>query len=208
MDLPLFPLNAVLFPGGIVPLRVFETRYMDMVRDCLRDASPFGVCLIARGHEVGETAQPEAVGCVAEIDAWDMPQLGVLHVRARGRERFKIEATSLQANGLLRGSVDLLDPDEDLPIGAAHQPCAELLQRIITDLEAKNAGRPADQPGGPDTMPFMAPYRLDSSVWVGNRLCEVLPIPLKAKQRLMELDDAKTRLDIVAQYLKQHAVIK
>ena len=202
MELPLFPLNVVLFPGGAIPLRIFETRYMDMVRGCLRDDSAFGICLIARGKEVGETATPEAVGCIARIDVWDMPQLGVLHIRAIGNERFRIRSSTRQADGLLIGTVEAIDADEDEPIDPIHQGCADLLRRIIDDLEAKNAE--AEE----DAMPFLAPYRLDSSVWVGNRLCEVLPIPLKAKQRLMELDDARTRLDIVAKYLKQHDVLK
>jgi uncharacterized protein len=209
MDIPLFPLNVVLFPDGVVPLRIFETRYVDMVRDCMREASPFGVCLIARGQEVGETAQPESIGCLATIDIWDMPHLGLLHVRASGGERFRIETTARQQNGLLRGKVDLLEPDEDSEILDDHRPCVDLLRRIIGDLEAKTAGRGAEAKASPsESMPFLAPYQLDSSVWVGNRLCEVLPIPLKAKQRLMELDDARTRLDIVARYLKQHAVLK
>ncbi|HUN90627.1 MAG TPA: LON peptidase substrate-binding domain-containing protein [Burkholderiaceae bacterium] len=209
MDIPLFLLNTVLFPGGALPLRIFETRYMDMARGCLRTGTPFGVCLIARGQEVGEAAEPETVGCLATIDLWDMPQLGLLHVRARGGARFRVQATTRQPDGLLRGEVELIEDDDDCPIGEQHQPCAELLQRIIDDLEMKVGARDEDAGSGIlDGMPFLEPYRLESSTWVGNRLCEVLPIPLKARQKLMELDDARTRLDIVSQYLRQHAVIK
>jgi uncharacterized protein len=201
MNIPLFPLNTVLFPGGILPLRIFETRYIDMARGCLRESLPFGVCLIARGRETGETAEPESVGCLATIEFSDMPHLGLLHVRAHGGDRFRILSTHRQADRLLRGEVEVLDGDEDSPVAPQYQPCRDLLQRVINDL-ASRAGE-ADQ-----AAPFAEPYQLDSSVWVGNRLCEVLPVPLKAKQKLMELDDAATRLEILTQYLKQHAVIK
>jgi Lon protease-like protein len=211
MQIPLFPLNTVLFPGGVLPLRVFEARYMDMVRDCMQGDAPFGVCLITKGVEVGGLAHTEAVGCLASIRAWDMKQLGLLHLRTVGTQRFRIQRSHAQANGLVLGEVDLIDPDEDLPIEPEHQPCADLLARIIDDLGAqiaekrRTSGEDGDVLGG---MPFDTPFRMDSSVWVGNRLCEVLPVPLKAKQKLMELDDAHARLEIVSQYLRQHAVLK
>lgn len=211
MRLPLFPLNTVLFPGGILPLRVFEARYMDMVRDCMRDETTFGVCLIAGGREVGSSARPESVGCEARIVAWDMPQLGVLHIRVVGLNRFRVSTTRSEPNGLLIGEVDAIEPDSDSALAPEHAPCAQLLTRIIDDLGAQAAERRRTGEVIADTStepPFQRPYRMDSSVWVGNRLCEVLPVPLKAKQKLMELDDARTRLDIVTQYLKQHAVLK
>jgi uncharacterized protein len=201
MNIPLFPLNTVLFPGGVLPLRIFETRYIDMARQCLRESLPFGVCLIARGRETGETAEPESVGCLATIEFSDMPHLGLLHVRAHGGDRFRILSTHRQPDRLLRGEVEVLEGDEDGPLKAQYQPCRDLLQRVINDL-ASRSGEAAQ------AAPFAEPYQLDSSVWVGNRLCEVLPVPLKAKQKLMELDDAGTRLEILIQYLRQHAVIK
>src|SRR3954470_11255789 len=89
--LPLFPLNTVLFPGGRLPLRIFEQRYMDMAKACLKDSSPFCVCLIVDGKEVGEPATPADVGTLARIATWDMPQLGVLQVVAVGSQRFRIK---------------------------------------------------------------------------------------------------------------------
>jgi Lon protease-like protein len=209
MRLPIFPLNTVLFPGGILPLRVFEARYMDMVRDCLRDETNFGVCLVAAGREGGSRNRPELVGCEARIVDWDMPQLGVLHVRAVGLDRFRIDTMQTQADGLIIADVQAIEPDEDAPLAQQHQPCAELLTRVIEDLGAQAAEkrRTGESESGTEP-PFQKPYRLDSSVWVGNRLCEVLPVPLKAKQKLMELQDAGARLDIVTQYLRQHAVLK
>lgn len=209
MRLPIFPLNTVLFPGGILPLRVFEARYMDMVRDCLRDETNFGVCLIAAGREVGSSARPESIGCEARIVEWDMPQLGVLHVRAVGLNRFHIDTSRSQPDGLMVAEVELIEPDDDAPLAPEHQPCADLLTRVIDDLGAQAAEkRRTGESDAATQPPFQKPYQLDSSVWVGNRLCEVLPVPLKAKQKLMELQDATARLDIVTQYLRQHAVLK
>jgi hypothetical protein len=209
-QVPLFPLNTVLFPGGALPLRIFEARYMDMVRDCLRDDLPFGVALITRGSEVGQPAQTEAIGCLASISAWDMQQLGVLHIRTRGTQRFRIHSATAQGDGLLRGEIELIEPDQDVAIAPEHRPCVDLLARVIDDMarqlaEKRAAADLSDVLGG---MPFEQPYQLESSAWVGNRLCEVLPVPVKAKQKLMELEDARMRLEIVSQYLRQHAILK
>jgi Lon protease-like protein len=203
MQLPLFPLNTVLFPDGVLPLRIFEARYMDMARDCLRDNSQFGVCLITKGSEVGGPASFEAVGCVARIESWDMPQLGLLNLRAIGVQRLRVLSTRVREDRLAIGEVELLEADVDSPPAPRHADCVQLLRRIIDDMQANAA-----DDGGEGRLPFQPPWRLDSSTWVGNRLCEVLPVPLKAKQKLMELDDAGTRLDIVTDYLRQHAVLK
>lgn len=206
MRLPLFPLNAVLFPGGTLPLRVFEARYMDMVRDCLRNVSQFGVCLITRGRETGKPAQCETIGCMASIAAWDMPQLGLLHLRAVGTQRFRVRHAAAQPDGLLVGEVDEIAADQDTELAAEHQPCAMLLARIIDDMDSQ---RDEDDEAGVLTSGLIErPYRMQSSVWVGNRLCEVLPVSLRAKQKLMELEDACARLDIVLRFLRQHAVIQ
>jgi uncharacterized protein len=205
MRIALFPLNTVLFPGGVLPLRIFEARYMDMVRDCMKTESAFGVCLIKQGPEVGRAAATEGVGCLAHIGAWDMQQLGLLNIRCIGGERFRVIERTVEASGLIRAEVEVLDADADHELIEEHRPCAELLQRVIDDVKAE--ARRAAESDETIKLPFEPPYRLDSSVWVGNRLCEVLPVPLKAKQKLMELDDAYTRLQIITQYLKQHEVL-
>lgn len=208
MQLPLFPLNAVLFPGGVLPLRVFEARYMDMVRQCMKTAAPFGVVLITRGGEVGAPAATEAVGTLARIAAWDMPTLGLLHLRAIGGERFRIERADLQPDGLQVAQVEPIAPDDDLPLDEQYRPCADLLQRVIDDVTRQRT-EDGDDPQDPiASVPFESPYRLDSSVWVGNRLCEFMPIPLRARQKLMELQDATSRLQLVHRFLLQHGVLK
>jgi uncharacterized protein len=211
VNVALFPLNSVLFPDGVLPLRIFEARYMDMVRDCMRREEPFGVCLIVAGPEVGGAARTESVGCLARIAAWDMEQLGLLHIRTIGQQRFRVLHSEVQADHLQRADIELLPPDEDTSIEPDHLPCAALLTRVIDDVRAQHAERRRTGQAEGEVMgqlPFEEPFQLDSSVWVGNRLCEVLPVPMKAKQKLMELDDARTRLEIITQYLKQHAVLK
>ena len=209
----LFPLSVVLFPQGVLPLRVFEARYMDMVRDCMRDDTSFGVCLTADGKSTDTVQTTADVGCLARITAWDMQQLGLLQIRTVGGDRFRLLASESQPNGLLVGEIDLIEADEDQPIPDEHRPCVDLLTRIIEDMSAQLAekrrtGEATD--GNPvlAQLPFEEPYQLESAAWVSNRLCEVLPVPLKAKQKLMELTDAATRLEIVHTYLKQHSVLK
>lgn len=210
MQLPLFPLHTVLFPGGVLPLRVFEARYMDMVRRCMKSSSQFGVVLITRGSEVGAPASTtESIGTLAHIAAWDMPQLGLLHLRAVGGQRFRIEHSSEQPDGLKVANVEPIEPDDDLPLAKQYRPCAELLQRVIADASRQRVEDGEAGPADPiNAVPFESPYRLDSSVWVGNRLCEFLPIPLRAKQKLMELRDATSRLELVWRFLRQHGVLK
>jgi len=105
-----FPLNTVLFPDGVLPLKVFEQRYIEMTKACLRDNRPFGVCMIREGREVGTAAVPEPVGCFAAIESWDMPQLGLFHLIARGGGRFRIREMRVAPNHLISAAVEPLPP--------------------------------------------------------------------------------------------------
>jgi hypothetical protein len=178
-NLPLFPLNAVLFPGGRLPLRIFEQRYMDMAKVCLKEGSPFGVCLIREGKEVGDPAVPADVGTLARISHWDMPQLGLLEVVALGAQRFRIKDRRVQPDGLGRASVETLSDDEDCAIPANCAACVTLLEKVIDQQPSL----------------FEPPLRKQSASWVGSRLAELLPLPLSAKQELLELSDARARLE-------------
>ena len=178
-EVPLFPLNTVLFPGGRLPLRIFEQRYMGMAKTCLRDGGPFGVCLIREGKEVGTPATPVEIGCLARIAAWDMPQLGVLHITALGEQRFRIVERRVEADGLARASVELLPADLDAPVPESCTGCVKLLERVMEQQSAL----------------FEPPHRLGSASWVSSRLAEVLPLPLPAKQELLELADARVRIE-------------
>lgn len=186
----LFPLHAVLFPGGLLPLRIFEQRYMGMAKACLKEGAPFGVCLIHEGSEVGAPATPEDVGCLARIVRWDMPQLGLLQIVARGERRFRILERRLQPDGLARARIEPLAEQTDAALPERYAACRALLERLV-------------EQGGPG--PFPEPHRFDSSAWVSARLAEILPLPLAAKQKLLELDDAMARLEILQRILAQHA---
>jgi len=177
-EIHIFPLGTVLFPGGLLPLKVFEQRYVEMTKACLRDERPFGVCLIREGREVGTAAVPEAVGCLAVIEQWDMPQLGVFHLVARGGERFRIRDRRVAANHLISATIEPIPADAATE--AADPLCRQVLAAIIEKVGAER---------------FPAPLRLDDAAWVGYRLAELLPIEAREKQALLELTDAGQRLE-------------
>ena len=205
ITLPIFPLNTVLFPGGLLPLRIFEARYMDMVRRAMRDTSEFGVCLIRKGHEVGERGvETETIGCRARIDDWNMEQLGVLQIATTGTERFQIVTHAVQSDGLMTADVEPLEHEAYAPLPEEAAPCALLLERIVSQWEASEQ---SSDPGSVNQPPFAKPYRFNDSTWVGNRLSEVLPVSPSAKQKLMALTDGPTRIAIVLRYLKQHGIV-
>lgn len=201
--LPLFPLKAVLYPDGVLPLQVFETRYIDMVRECMKRNAPFGIVLIKSGQEVGAAAEPESVGCLAYIIDWDMPELGVMMLRAKGGERFRILETRVLADQRLDARVEMIAADDTPPVSAPLVRCATALKIVIDDIDAKGHAEQGDA----FVSPFIRPLQLDKAGWVANRWCEILPIPLKARQKLLELDDAQSRLSIIYQYLQQHKII-
>lgn len=201
--IPLFPLNTVLFPLGILPLRVFETRYTDMVRECMKRGVPFGVVLIRSGSEVGAAAVPESVGCLAHIKDWDMPELGVLLLSTEGGARFRIEATRELPDHRLEARVLMLAPDAPTPVGRLHAVCADALRRVIDELNAAGVAEQAEA----YVSPFPQPSNFDDAGWVAHRWSEILPLPLNVKQRLLELDDPALRLELVHQFLTQFAIV-
>mgnify|MGYP001580907585 CR=1 FL=1 len=189
-DVPLFPLNTVLFPGGLLPLRIFEQRYLEMAKTCLRDGSPFGVCLIRDGGEVGTPATHEALGCLARITQWDMQQLGLLQLVAQGGERFRVLARRIRADGLILADIELLAEAADAPMPERFRACRQLLERIVAEHGERL---------------FARPFLLDSTVWVGARLAEVLPLPAASRQKLLELNDSLQRLEILQRLLTESA---
>jgi uncharacterized protein len=202
-DLPLFPLHTVLLPDGLLPLKIFEARYLDMARDCLREKTPFGVCMLKSGSEVAqpnEPSVPENVGCLAEISECDVETFGMLLIRAHGTRRFRLLSHRVEPSGLLVGMAEPLPDDAPLE-GNQHLAkfgaCAEVLERIIATIRERD----------PDSLPFAEPFRLEDPSWVSNRLSEVLPIALRARQKLMELPDAGARIDVVHHYMQQHQLL-
>lgn len=192
LEIPLFPLNTVLFPGGRLPLRVFEQRYMEMAKDCLRNEQPFGVCLIREGGETGTPAVPEEVGCMARIGEWDMHQLGVLNLTVTGERRFAIEQYHAQPDGLIRATVSTVSAEEPQAIPEHLLSCATVLRTIVAEVGEAN---------------FQAPLAYDDAVWVGYRLTEVLPLKLIVKQKMLEMNAPTARLEILKKFLGQQGLV-
>lgn len=209
--LPLFPLKTVLFPGGVLPLRVFETRYVDMVRACMKQEVPFGVVAIRSGTEVGTAAEPYQVGTHAHIVEWDMPELGVLLLQTRGGSRFRILETRLQGNQLLEARTepltetasDLNTGDETIATRGALAVCSRVLHVVMGEL----LERAKAESGGHFINPFPEPHQLDHAGWVANRWCEMLPIELAQKQALLEIENDNERIRRIEQYLHQNGVL-
>lgn len=199
--LPLFPLQTVLFPDGLLPLKIFETRYIDMVRECMRLERPFGVVAIVNGSETGAAAEPETIGCVAEIVAWDMAPGGLLMIRCRGLQRFRILTTRVLQDNRLEAQTELLAPDRAVPADEVHVNCAKAL-KLVTDDFDQRASTDSDYADV-----FGKPLRFDDAGWIANRWCEILPIPLKARQKLLEVEDPAIRLSIIDAYLRQHNIL-
>jgi hypothetical protein len=198
--LPLFPLRTVLFPGALLGLRVFEARYLDLVSECLRRQTPFGVVCLKQGVEVGDLSgavRLEDVGVLARLDEVDAEEAGILRVRCTGLARFRIKAAPVQRDNGLWVAPEV----EPMASDAAHMPGPAMLQTVQALAEAirKLAER--------GTEPFARPYRLDDAGWVANRWCELLPVPMAAKQKLMELEDPVIRLSLVDGFLRDKKVV-
>lgn len=191
-ELPIFPLQAVLFPGGALALRVFEPRYMSMVKGCLKGEQPFGVCLIAQGQETGAPAVPHAVGVTAHIVAWDMAQLGVLNISVRGAERFRILTRDADGEGLIHALVEPIAAEELRPVPGPLAALVPLLRAMAEDA-------------GAERVP--PPHRFEDAAWIGYRFCELLPIPAIARQKLLELEDPASRLEIIFRFLAQRGLV-
>lgn len=180
-SLPLFPLHSVLLPGAPLQLRIFEPRYLDLVRDCGRSGRGFGVCLILEGSEVGQPAIPAAYGTEAVIEDFGSTADGLLALQVRGARRFHVRRTRVRDNGLLIGEIDWLPPDPDDELRAEHGLLSTLLERVIGHVGGEYAKAPA--------------ARLDDAAWVGWRLAELLPLEPAQRQSLLQEDDPHARLD-------------
>ncbi len=176
----LFPLHTVLFPGGPLPLRIFETRYTDMVRRCMREQQPFGIVLIQEGEEAGPVATTATVGCSARIADFYTLQDGLLGISCLGERKFRVQRVWRAADGLNMAEVAWLDPEPALALPAEHARLGATLRRALDELEQQYQH---------------VEKKFDDAAWVGSRLTELLPIELNDKQVLLELDDPVARLD-------------
>jgi len=186
VKVPLFPLNTVLFPGGPLPLRIFEARYVDMISSCLRNEAPFGVVLIREGAETGP-ATTHDIGTLARIVDWYQGSDGLLGVTAIGEQRFRLLSSCRQDDGLNVGEVELLTDEPATPLPDEYQEMATILTGVLDDL-----GRLYES----------LERRMDDASWVTSRFVEILPIDLEQKQRCLEQNDPVERLRIVKELLE------
>jgi Lon protease-like protein len=180
-SLGLFPLQTVLVPGATLGLRVFEARYLDLVRECGRTGEGFGICLVLEGSEAGAPAVAVAFGTEARIEDFGTSQEGLLTLRVRGGRRFNVRRTQLRDNGLLVGEVEWREPDKVLRLQPQHALLAILLQRILEKTGARELG--------------IEEERFDDAAWVGWRLAEILPLADRQRQLLLQEDDPHARLE-------------
>ena len=201
-SLPLFPLASVLFPDGLLALRVFEVRYLDMVRKCHQTGAPFGVVSLTQGNEVRQAGAPDEqfhdVGTLAIIDQLDTPQPGLITLLCRGTERFRITQRNHLVHGLWIANVGQLDRDLAIPIPDDLKKTATALMQVLHTLHARDVLNP--------TAILPTPQQLDDCGWVANRWCELLPVPMELKQRLMELDNPLVRLELVGDVLERTGI--
>ncbi len=206
--LPLFPLGTVLFPGGHLPLQIFEVRYLDMVQRCHREGTPFGVVRLTEGHEVqqrdpstGEGFRTEAfepVGTLARITQLEQPQPGLLVIQCEGTERFRIERSKKLRHGLWVADVMVYPPDQPVSVPDELQGMAGALQALYTRLQTDHPGTFPDLPVWAE-----ADSLWQDAGWLANRWSELLPLPPAFKQRLLTLDSPLLRLELVGDALEQ-----
>lgn len=210
-QLPLFPLRTVLFPDGVLPLRIFEVRYLDLIARCQREGVPFGVVCLTQGGEVRQPRRPVAqagaggddfapqafapVGTMAHIVELDSPQPGLMMIRCSGGRRFRLTRHEQLKHGLWVGDARYI-PD-DLPLSVppdlAHVPQA--LRRLVQSMQVSQSKM--------DALPIQPPYRWDDCGWVANRWCEILPVSPQLKQQFLALESPLVRLELVADLLER-----
>jgi Lon protease-like protein len=211
-QLPLFPLQTVLFPGGWMPLRIFEVRYLDMISRCHKAGAPFGVVCLSEGSEVrridpsaapsGDGFAREAfypVGTLARIEQLENPQPGLLLIHCRGLQRFKVKDSHRLPHGLWVADVELDPPEAVVPIPDDLAGTRDALHRLLNNLLDR-------EPERRNALPLQPPYRWDDCGWVANRWLELLPAPAELKQRLMMLDNPFLRLELVSDLLDRMGV--
>jgi Lon protease-like protein len=209
-SLPLFPLGTVLYPGGVLPLRIFEVRYLDIIGKCHKVGAPFGVVALTRGSEVqrapvagptGDAFPDEGfhdVGTLATITEFSRPQPGLMEIRCVGTQRFTLRRREKLRHGLWVGDVQLMADDLPTPLPPDLEPIAQGLGRLIQRLQQQGLSEAQ--------LPVLGPMRLDDCGWVANRWCELLGLPAELQQRLMVLDNPLVRLELVGDILQRHGI--
>ena len=185
MKVPLFPLRTVLYPGGPLPLRIFESRYVDMISRCMKNSSPFGVLLIKSGSEAGQATTYD-IGTLARITDWYQGSDGLLGITAVGEQRFRLLSSSRQDDGLNIGEIEIIPTEATRALPDEYRPLANILSGVLQDL-----GRLYET----------LDKKYDDAGWVGYRFAEILPITPEQKQDCLEADDPVRRLELMREVL-------
>ena len=200
LTFPLFPLGTVLFPDGVLPLQIFEVRYLDMISRCIADGTPFGVVLLTQG---GEVRTPEGFerfvqsGTLASVQESTSSEPGLLQVSCRGGSRFKVLSSERRINGLWMAATVLVEDDKSIPIPSELQGASDALDKVLASLHEVPEHR----------WPVMPPFKMDDCGWVANRWCDLLPLPSQQKHSLLMLDNPVIRLELMHDVLDEHGLI-
>ena len=200
LTFPLFPLGTVLFPDGVLPLQIFEVRYLDMIKRCIANNTPFGVVLLTEGGEVRTPEGQERFvqsGTLASVHDTIASEPGLLQVSCRGGARFRILSSERKPNGLWMAATELVDDDKPIPIPSELQGASDALDKVLASL--------VDVPE--KRWPIMPPFEMDDCGWVANRWCDLLPLPNSQKHSLLMLDNPVIRLELMHDVLDEHGLI-
>ncbi|HEY0065004.1 MAG TPA: LON peptidase substrate-binding domain-containing protein [Telluria sp.] len=200
LTFPLFPLGTVLFPDGVLPLQIFEVRYLDMISRCIADGTPFGVVLLTHGGEVRTPEGQERFvtsGTLASVHESASSAPGLLQVVCRGGARFHVLSSERRPNGLWMAETELMEDDRRIPVPSELQGASEALDKVLASLHEVPEQR----------WPVPPPFRLDDCGWVANRWCELLPLPNSQKHSLLMLDNPVIRLELMHDVLDEHGLI-
>lgn len=203
MNIPLFPLGSTLFPDGLLALKIFEVRYLDMIKTCFKQQTPFGVVTLTQGPEVrvpGKEVTFADVGTLAHIVDFDPVEPSLFMVRCRGGQRFSILDRALAPNGAWSANVELIESDPEMEIPPELTPASQALARLIESFDEQEVAK--------EERPFFAPYRLNDCGWVANRWAELLNIPPTQKQHLLTMEHPRLRLDLVQEILEEMGAFK
>jgi Lon protease-like protein len=201
-SIPLFPLNTILFPGGNLPLQVFEVRYLDLVKKCIASGEEFGVVSLLEGSEIRLPDKQETLsgaGTMARIVDWNAPMPGLMQITCIGTTRFQVRSSEQLKHGLWMAEVDAVAEDMVVPVPPEQQDVADALGALIRSLQKKQISTV--------NMPLAPPYRLDEAGWVANRWCELLRLDLHQKQRLLLLPNPVLRLELIQDVLNENGLL-
>ena len=197
--IPLFPLGTTLFPGGVIALKIFEARYLDMMKRCLREDSPFGVVSILDNKPIDSDASALAnfsnIGTLAKLEEFDPIQPALYMTKSYGTQRFHVLDIKQEADGLWMGQVELIDADPEIPLPKEHEKVAAILHEIIAVIKSEDLL-------GDDA--FKIPENLDDCGWVSNRLAELLPLPPAQKNHLLAQSNPRIRLDLISEIIEDN----